>query len=249
MYSSLYTDSCVCITYFWPSQYISTLLVISYSTQEYWKLLLKQRYIQILKCFCFFTFFTSVKFEAKLGFWFSRVAFYFKWRKVVWHFPFWEHMTICNFLFLKIFRKWLLSHLVSQCPVLQALMRDRRENRDINSQNCSRSTDQPWSSNNSNGHNNHMYHIHLPTAEVNSPVCNILGAEFDTCTLAASKYSCNYYAWNHRTWVMKLILCYSYTVSPLSLFTSNNNNNHQQQRQGISIHFLYSPDSSLSFSF
>ncbi|XP_014775248.1 protein prenyltransferase alpha subunit repeat-containing protein 1 [Octopus bimaculoides] len=109
-------------------------------------------------------------------------------------------------------RKWLLNHLVSQCPVLQALMRDRRENRDINSQNCFRSTDQPWSPNNSNGHNNHMYHIHLPTAEVNSPVYNILVAEFDTCTLAASKYSCNYYAWNHRTWVMKLILCYSYTM-------------------------------------
>ncbi|GAB1606119.1 protein prenyltransferase alpha subunit repeat-containing protein 1-like [Argonauta hians] len=114
-------------------------------------------------------------------------------------------------------RKWLLNHLVSRCPVLRPLVGDQAGNQPANPQNCFQPTDRARLPSSSNGHHSHLPHghhpnHHLPTAEVNSPVHAVLVEEFHACTLAASKYSCNYYAWNHRTWLMKLLLQYSYTM-------------------------------------
>lgn len=109
-------------------------------------------------------------------------------------------------------RKWLLKHLLLKYPIPQASddasHREALGNNEQN-QNYHQLADDVHPQDNSNGH--HICQHHANTA-VNQTLHNIFLQELKVCTSAASRYQCNYYAWNHRMWLMKHCLKYSFVV-------------------------------------
>lgn len=106
-------------------------------------------------------------------------------------------------------RKWLLKHLLLKYQVLQAIRGRETLGNDNQNENHCQPTGDAHLQNNSNGQ--HICQKHANTA-VNQTLHNIFLQELKTCTNAASRYQCNYYAWNHRMWVIKHCLNYSFVV-------------------------------------
>lgn len=133
----------------------------------------------------------------------------------------WTRRLYINFHFFPFYRKWLLKHLLLKYPIPQAS--DDASHRDGNNeqnQNYHQLADDVHPQDNSNGH--HICQHHANTA-VNQTLHNIFLQELKVSTSAASRYQCNYYAWNHRMWLMKHCLKYSFVVSNLHLNCFFNN--------------------------